>query len=146
VRLLILLFTLTLPVPPPAGAATLTVTDCGDSGAAGQLRQVIAAATSGDTVMIPSCTIPLGTQITIGKNLVITGAGASQTVLDGGTVTRIFTLNANVTLSDVTLRRGNAGAGLGGAVLVNASGSLALTRSLVADSVSTSNFGGGIAV
>jgi hypothetical protein len=94
VRLLIVLFTLTLPVPPPAGAATLTVTDCGDSGAAGQLRQVIAAATSGDTVMIPSCTIPLGTQITIGKNLVITGSGASQTVLDGGTVTRIFTLNA----------------------------------------------------
>jgi hypothetical protein len=43
----------------PSVAATLTVTDFGDSGAPGQLRTLIDAAASGDTIVIPAGTIML---------------------------------------------------------------------------------------
>src|SRR5262249_56728557 len=95
----LLLFPLAVPAPPPARAATLTVTDCGDSGAAGQLRQVIAAAASGDTITVPTCTITLTTPaspLTINKNLTISGGGPPQTIIDGGGITGIFVVVSTV--------------------------------------------------
>src|SRR3954462_12551378 len=71
-----------------ARANTLTVTDCGDTtpggGAAGQLRRLIHDAGTGDTIVIPACTITLtgsgddtGDQgdLDVAKDLTIQGAG-----------------------------------------------------------------------
>src|SRR5262249_41195827 len=142
---LVLLFTLAVPAPPPASAATLAVTDCGDSNAPGQLRTLIAAAAAADTITIPAiCTVTLtqGIPLTIDQSLTITGAGASQTIIDGGSITQILEIGTGaVTISDVTLRRGRAGKG--GAVQVLGGASLVSMRTLVTDNTGT-DMGGGI--
>jgi hypothetical protein len=89
------LLTVVLAVPGLSAAATWTVTDFGDTGAPGQLRTLLDAAASGDTIVIPAGTITLtgpaddsGGGLAITKSVTIQGAGAGLTVIDGGGVER----------------------------------------------------------
>ncbi len=63
--LLVAFLFLAAALPAPLEAAILTVTNCGDSGSGGQLRQVVTGATAGDTVLLPACTITLGGTLTL---------------------------------------------------------------------------------
>src|SRR4051794_20890085 len=100
---------------PSAGAATtITVTDSGDSGA-GTLRDALANANDGDTIVFaPSVTsITIATKLSIDDSLTINGAGA--VTIHGPAAEGIFYLNApgvgDVTISGLTLTGGNAGTG-----------------------------------
>ncbi len=164
-----MLLTLTLPGTPPASAATLTVTDCGDTtpgGGPGQLRTLITAAASGDTIVVPACTITLTGaagddanltgDLDINQSLTIQGAGAGQTILDGGGLDRVFEINPPglapsvvVTLAGLTIRNGSvSGADGGGIRVAGADGSSAslTVRDSVVTGNTTNGFGGGIRV
>ena len=111
---------------------TLTVTNTNDSGA-GSLRQVVADATSGDTINFNlsgcPCTITLTSgEIAINKNLTITGSGTNQLTISGNNASRIFFVNPGapgattgppatnpiLNLSNLTLANGRAKGGDGG--------------------------------
>ncbi|MDQ2785725.1 MAG: right-handed parallel beta-helix repeat-containing protein [Chloroflexota bacterium] len=80
--------------------------------------------------------------VTIDRNVTITGAGASTTIVDGTNSGTIFTINAGmiVTLSGVTIQHG-ANSSSGGGGIAN-HGSLALANSVVANN--GAGDGGGI--
>ena len=109
---------------PTARAASLTVTSTADSGA-GSLRQAIADAASGDTITFNlsgcPCTITLASQLTIDKNLTITGPGAGQLTISGNNAVRVFQVNAGSTLnlSGVTVANGNVGTSDNGGGIAN---------------------------
>ena len=73
----LILLSLILPLPWLAGAATVTVTDCGDTGAPGQLRTLINtnnAGAGGDVINVPACHVNLTTPanpIIISKSVTI---------------------------------------------------------------------------
>ena len=101
---LLLLLTLTLPTPQAVMAATATVTDCGDSGGAGQLRAQIGVAAPGDRINIVACTITLTTianPLIINKTLTITGQTEQNTLIAGGAgwKDRIFEINGGNSLT-----------------------------------------------
>lgn len=89
------------------------------------------------------------------ETLTIQGAGADKTILDGGDMTRILHVNGTaedaalspvVVLNDMAFRNGYAGNSTsGGAVFVDASASLYVSRSVFTDNNSTM-FGGAIAL
>ncbi len=104
----------------PLAAVTLAVTDCGDSGAPGQLRTLINAAAPGDTLRLPACTVTLtgaalddgnlSGDLDLTKSLTIQGLGPGLTVIDGGGIDRVFDINptglagVNVTLAGMAIR------------------------------------------
>ncbi len=67
----------------------------------------------------------------ISGSLTISGAGAGQTIIDGNASDRVFEIpaGANATLSGLTIRNGDPGAGEGGGIRLR--GSLRLTNSVV---------------
>jgi predicted outer membrane repeat protein len=147
---LILLVTAALAGPSHLSAATtLTVTDCGDSFAAGQLRTLLMAAAPGDTILIPGCTITLTHgEMNFSKNLTIEGAGPGKTILDGGGTSRIFAIGpaqpTAVTITGLTIRGGVVPPGTsGGGLAVGLMGSVTLTNVLVTGN-SAPFLGGGI--
>jgi hypothetical protein len=134
---LVLLFVLSAWWPAPLEAAILTVTDCGDNGGPTQIRQVIAAAQAGDTVLLPACSIVLRGTLTLAQNMSLSGAGAGVTVLSGGNVAAVLVINVGVTanLTGLSIQDGNAASGggmtnFGTTVLANAvvSGNTAATH------------------
>src|SRR5512146_3318326 len=92
VALILGIICLWLSAPEPARAATHTVTNFGDNGSAGQLRTLMNAAASGDTIIIPAGTIILtgapnedanrSGDLDVLKDLTIQGAGAGATIID----------------------------------------------------------------
>src|SRR5262245_22330821 len=143
VAIALTLLSLTLPRPWLADAATVTVTNCGDTGAPSQLRTLINAnnaGAGGDVINVPACQINLTTPVnplTISKSVTIRGAGAQKTIIDGGNVTQIFRVlsgTPGVAMSGMRLQHGNST--LGGAILNQ--GALTLT-----DMVITANTAGG---
>ena len=92
-----------------AGAATLTVTNLNDSGA-GSLRDSIASASAGDKIQFQvTGTIALTSgQLTIGRNLTISGPGPSQLAINGNHASRVFEIaaGATVSLSGLTVENG----------------------------------------
>ena len=133
---------------PPASANTIAATNLNDSGA-GSLRQAIAAAEPNDTITVPAGQITLTTgALAFSKNLTITGAGSSATVISGNDASRVFTITGTptVTLGGLTVTHGKDPMGAG----INVTGTLTLNDVIVsgnhAGGGGVAGFGGGIRV
>jgi hypothetical protein len=132
-----------LAAPALASATTLSVTTSTDN-VQGSLRDVIASAQDGDTVVIEPGVEPMLTAGPIAingnpvNNLTIDGQGPRATTITGDGTSSLFQLNINgtVSIAGVTMTQGGGGGGTvgGGAVYVAPGGSLSIT-----DSVLTSN-------
>lgn len=94
--------------------ATRTVTNGNDSGA-GSLRDAIAAASSGDTIIFSGITTVGLTsgELVINKNLTITGPGANQLIVERSeacstSTSRVFNISSGstVAISGMTISRG----------------------------------------
>jgi hypothetical protein len=100
-------FVLALVAAGSAAAATVTVANANDSGA-GSLRQAIAEASPGETIVLPASAshyAVTSAELVIAKSLTITGAGARSTVIDAmGSAHRVLEVTAGtVTISGVTI-------------------------------------------
>lgn len=139
-----------------AGATTFTVDssadpaspDCsqGHPGGSCSLRGAIAAATSGDTVVIAPSINPVLTmgEIPVGQSVTVQGQGARATTVSGNNASRIFNVTSGgLSASGLTLTGGSST--LGGA-LYNAAGTTSLTDvSVTGNAVASgSAYGGGI--
>ena len=125
--------------------STLTVTSNADSGA-GSLRNTIATANSGDTIIfassIHSITLTSG-ELEIGKNLNIQGPGANNLTISGNNASRVFHIDSGetVTLANMTVAHGYAsgelgldygfGYGGGGGILNEAGATLTLSHDTI---------------
>ena len=96
-----------------ANAATITVTSTADSGA-GTLRNAISSAASSDTInfnLTYPATITLSSELTINKNLTITGPGADKLTISGNNSVRIFYITSGtITISGITAANGRTSA------------------------------------
>ena len=130
--------------------SVIMVRTSADSGA-GSLRDAIATATSGDTLVfdrhLSGDTISLSGELVITKNLTIAGLGADHLTISGSGVSRVFDIASGETLSlsKLAVTGGSADVGAG---ILNA-GILALSQvtlsgnTALGDSGST-GLGGGI--
>lgn len=138
-----------------AMAATRTVTSLADGpavacGAVCRLRDALATATTGDTIVFDPALTAAATaeapavigmtagEFVVNKNLTIVGPGADLLVLDANSASRVLHVSVagtNANVSGLTLRNGfvsAAGIGTtGGGVLVDAGTTLALTACTV---------------
>jgi hypothetical protein len=133
--------------------STLTVLNNLDSGT-GSLRDVIAHAKSGDTIVfaprLDGQTITLTSdQMTINNSLDIEGPGSSLLAISGNDINRVFNINegVTVTIAGLTLthgRAGGAGESTGGGIL-NVGSSLTLADDYFSynHAVNTASAGGG---
>jgi hypothetical protein len=115
--------------------SVLTVLNNADSGA-GSLRDTIAAAQSGDTIVFdPSLsyqTITLSSgPLALSSNLTIDGPGADLLALSGNQQNQLFTLSgpAQVTLANLTLSEGESSQG--GAVYIGGNAALTLDSDIL---------------
>ena len=92
----------------PLFAATLTVSNLNDSGP-GSLRDRIAAAASGDTIVFAvTGTVQLSTEISFSKNLSIAGPGSNLLTVRGwGNLRRVFYIDGGTSVvSGLTITNG----------------------------------------
>src|SRR5262245_1119960 len=136
---LLLLLLLAAGWPAGAEAALLTVTDCGDNGGANQVRQVVAGAQAGDTVLLPPCSIVLKATLTLTRNIGLSGAGAGVTVLSGGHIVTVLVVAIGTT-ANLTGLSIQDGAGASGAGIVNF-GTAVLTSAVVSGNSATTHAG-----
>jgi hypothetical protein len=115
--------------------STLTVLNNADSGP-GSLRDTIAAAQSGDTIVFdPSLTYETITlssgPLAVTSNLTIDGLGANLLAISGNNASQLFTLSgtAQVTLAELTLTGGMSSQG--GAVFIGGSAALTLDSDIL---------------
>ena len=115
--------------------SVLTVLNNADSGA-GSLRDTIAAAQSGDTIVFdPSLayeTITLSSgPLALSSNLTIDGLGANLLAISGNNASQLFTLSgtAQVTLANLTLTGGMSSQG--GAVFIGGTAALTLDSDIL---------------
>ncbi|MDX2284526.1 MAG: right-handed parallel beta-helix repeat-containing protein [Bacteroidia bacterium] len=104
---------------PALRAGQISVTSFADAGP-GSLRQALAQAAQGDTVLLPaSGVIRLASALEVHGRVAVIGPGAPDFALDGQSLTPIFFLNdsADLILSGVTLRNGYTITG-GGAISI----------------------------
>jgi CSLREA domain-containing protein len=185
----------TISIALPAHAAPITVTTTDDelnTDGDCSLREAIrsansdgadphdacAAGSGNDTISLPAGTItldegPAGDDVAvtgdldITSDMTITGTSARQSIIDGADLDRVFHVHSGVvTLSELTVRNGNAITGGGvhnsatltltrvgitdhrssgdGAGIYEVGGTLTLIQSLVARNVTTDATGGGI--
>ena len=110
---------LALALPGGASAATINVTNNHDSGP-GSLRQAIANAGPGETILVPANTYLLTSgELLVQKSLTITGAGAGHTFIDGDGRDRVFEAEgakSRITISGLTIRDGNPAPQMGEAI------------------------------
>jgi hypothetical protein len=132
--------------------ATLTVTNLLDSGS-GSLRAQVGAASPGDIINFArglSGTIVLTSgEIAFSKSLTIQGPGAGVISVDGNNASRIFDItggSSTVTISGLTLTKGNGNSGLGGlggGAIRDSNGNLTVADSVLSGNTSAS-LGGGL--
>jgi CSLREA domain-containing protein len=101
------------------------------------LRDALAAAASGDTVMIPAGTYTLGSPLMIVTDVTLQGASAGDTIIQAAAAPGIagykvfdISVSTQVALNDLTVRHGAVlgNVGSGGAIFCTGSGTLAITR------------------
>ena len=128
-----------------ANAADIQVTNNNDSGA-GSLRQAIANVGIGEEITFAdnvTGTITLTTgQLSISKNLTITGPGADILTISGNNASRVFNIGSGVTvtISGLTIANGNDTTGGG----IRNLGTLTVNNCTVSSNDAVGN-GGGIA-
>jgi hypothetical protein len=100
----------------------------------------IGKASTGDTLLIAAGNYT--ENLTIDKDLTLTGVSAINTTIDGSGTQRVLTITAGVVvnINDMMIRNGNANSDNGGGIL--SSGTLTLTHVMVISNTATS--GGGI--
>jgi hypothetical protein len=93
--------------PAPAACTGLKPTNTSPTQG---LQEAINQAAPGDTLTLCPGTWALRATVVIAKNLTLRGAGASQTILDGGGAVSVLEIaaDATVTLRDLTITKGNA--------------------------------------
>jgi uncharacterized protein (TIGR03437 family) len=130
--------------------AAQIVQNTNDSGT-GSLRQVIADAPAGSSVMFSPTVFNVARTITltsdqllINKTLTIQGPGANLLTISGNNTFRVLRVQGsglNVTLNDLTISNGRAtGSSGGGGILSNSP--LALNRCVIANNTATTDGGG----
>ncbi len=152
--LLISLLALTTQLlwPHPAladGPVVNTIADendgsCSDSDCS--LRDAIALAASGDTILFAPAlagqTITVSSQLQINQNLTLDGSALADPVkISGGGATRVFVVNANVTLAHLDIRDGQT-ADFGSGLWVTSGRVVTLTHCVLANNVTAGNGGG----
>jgi len=127
-----------------------TVTNTNDSGS-GSLRQAIADASPGETIdfaVTGMITLTSG-QLTIDKDLTISGPGAGMLSIDGGVRSRVFRVGSgNVTICGVTVVDGRE-MSLGGGIYIRTTATLTLGQVTVTSNVTEGpakswGYGGGV--
>ncbi len=116
----------------------------------GSLRQAIADVSAGGTITFDAVlfnvpqTITLESELTIAKNLTITGTGADKITISGNNASRVFNVNGafTVNFNQITIANGNVPTGDGGGVLNQNGANLTLTNCVV--NANTALRGGGI--
>jgi CSLREA domain-containing protein len=157
---------LTYMVNSTADTAGLA-TNCTNSIVPCTLRSAVQAANASlgvpDTITLPAGTYTLtgaaGEDLAAtgdldvlvgGGSLIINGAGAVTTIIDGGGIDRVFELigAASLTISGVTIQNGNSGALGGGAINIGGGTTLTLSNAIIANSTApgAANEGGAIAI
>jgi predicted outer membrane repeat protein len=130
--------------------ATLVVSDPGDNGGANQLRQVLAAANTGDTITFslpnPSTvTLGVNSTLTVSKSITIQGPGANALTINGNNNPgQVFQINGGLTvsMSGLTITGGNIpGVGGYGGGIINL-GTLMLSNSYVTGNQAGARGGG----
>jgi hypothetical protein len=138
---------LALALSIPAGASAATVTNTNDAGA-GSLRQAIADATPGETIVLPAGDYAIAATLAIAKSLTIEGAGAAQTKIHpsatGYRNIKVGGATSAVTISGVTIS-GALSPEEGGGIL-NDAAQLTLREDTIAENVVNKSgpAGGGI--
>ena len=127
--------------------AVVTVTNANDSGS-GSLRQAIADATAGDTIIfadgLSGSTITLSSALVIGTNISIDASNLTTPItLSGNSLVRVMLVNAGVTTSITGLNIVNGYTTVGGAGIYN-NGTLTITDCTISDNAA-GTLGGGIA-
>src|SRR5579884_1649049 len=127
--------------------ANFLVTSTGDDESQGTLRHAIDFLTSGTNSItfspdLAGQTITLGGQeLKILQSVTITGLGADQLAISGGSQSRVLDIavpSAVVQISGLTLKDGLASGGNGGAILNT--GTLTLTQCAVTDSTAAGSY------
>jgi hypothetical protein len=133
-----------LLVSLPVFGSTITVTNTNDRGA-GSKPNAIASAAHGDTInfsLTYPATITVLTPLTLGPSVTVTGPGASDLTISGGSSVVVLIINAGgiVAISGLSIEEG--GSLLGGGIF-NA-GVLTLNNSTVSNNATGTQLGGGI--
>ncbi|MGD1083730.1 MAG: choice-of-anchor Q domain-containing protein [Verrucomicrobiota bacterium] len=131
----------------PAHAATNAVTSLNDDGGSGTLRQILANASDGDTIVFTTdgAIALTNGELDITNSLIIAGPGATNLAIGGNTGNRVFNIasaNAVVAISDVTICDGEAPAGSDGGGIYN-EGFLTLNRCLLTNNSAGAGVEGG---
>ena len=103
------------------------------------IGHAIALVSSGDTVTVAASTYNENLFIGSGITLAVIGAGATTTRIDGGLNNRVLAIEdagANITLSDVTIRKGAAS---GGGGILNW-GTLTISDSIISNNYAMSSY------
>lgn len=103
------------------GGKVLVVSSTRADNSAGSLRQAIAQASDGDTIVFDSevsGTITLGSELSINKSIHIAGPGTDIVTISGNGATRVFNIGSNavVRISALSIGRGS-NAEMGAAIL-----------------------------
>jgi hypothetical protein len=126
--------------------AAITVTSQADSGG-GSLRQALAEAPPGETIVVPAGTYTLTSEpLKIEKSVTITGHSAADTTIRAGKPFRVFSIFGplDATISGVTIRDGNIVGTVGqGAGIFSIKANLTVRDSVLTNNVINVNGGAG---
>jgi hypothetical protein len=137
-----------------AFANVLTVTNLSDSGS-GTLRDRLSLANNGDTINFAVAgSISLASQLTVNRNITISGPGAQVLKISGNNASRVFNVSVgNSVIHDLTISDGRAvgstgAAGmngqniLGGGVFVAAGATLSISNCVITNNLVLGGQGG----
>ena len=150
--ILITLLCAAMTIVQSTHAATITVTNTNDSGT-GSLRQALAGANNGDTIIF-SVTTPATITVTSGalvvnKSITITGPGANQLSVNGNAASTVFSIASGtvVTISNLTVTNGmgsvsNQDNGLSGGGIYNLHATLTINNCTITNCIAPDRGGG----